>query len=225
MRDRFSKTSKRYNLIGERFGRLLVLDYVGKNNYNQLYYLCECVCGNQVKVLGHSLLNGRTKSCGCYRKERSKQESDKLKTINIKHNLHNHKLYSIWHHMKDRCYNNNYKSYMIYGGRGIKVCDEWKNNFQAFYDWAISNGYEDSLTIDRINTDGNYEPSNCRWATYKQQQNNRRNNHYITYNGATHTLSQWSEILNINSKTLRSRLYMNWTIERAFTTPVKKRNK
>lgn len=226
MRDRFSKTGKRYNLIGERFGRLLVLDFAGKNKYNQLYYLCVCNCGKEIVTLGHSLLSGVTKSCGCYHKEQSKKNSDRLKIINIKHNLCNHKLYSIWHQMKDRCYYEKYKSYKDYGGRGIIVCDEWKDNFQTFYDWAINNGYKDKLTIDRIDTNGNYEPSNCRWATYKEQQNNKRNNYLITYNGKTHTLTEWSELLDINTQTLRSRICLNnWSIERAFTTPIQKHNK
>lgn len=97
--------------------------------------------------------------------------------------------------MKQRCCGYNAKSYKHYGGRGITVCEEWRNSFEAFYEWAMANGYSDSLTLDRIDVNGNYEPSNCRWATMKEQNNNKRNNRNITYKGETHTLAQWIEIL------------------------------
>ena len=145
---------------------------------------------------------------------------------NTRHGLRYHPLYSILRNIKSRCYNANNPSYKDYGGRGIIVCDEWKNNVNAFYNWAITNGYKKGLTLDRKNNNGNYEPSNCQWATRFQQANNKRSNHYIVYNGERHTLKEWSTILGISNFTLRSRLCVyNWTIERAFTTPVKKRNK
>ena len=123
--------------------------------------------------------------------------------------------------MKARCYNSNQWNYQYYGGRGIKVCDEWKNNYNSFYNWALENGYQDNLSIDRIDTNGNYEPSNCRWVTDKEQKNNTRRNHYITYKGKTQSMSKWAEEINISYTTLRSRINTNkWSIEKAFTTPV-----
>lgn len=221
MRDKFSKTSKRYNLIGKRFGRLLVLDLQKIDKYRHLYYLCKCDCDNKTIVRADGLLSGTTKSCGCYKNEQRKEQCNKMHDINKKHGLYKHKLYKVWLSMKDRCYNKHGVPYKWYGFRGIKICDEWKNDFQAFYNWAINNGYQQGLSIDRINNERNYEPLNCRWATTKEQMNNTRKNCYITYNGETHTLSQWGKILNINNRTLRSRLCMNWSVERAFTTPVR----
>lgn len=225
MRDRFSKTSKRYNLIGEQFNRLLVLDLYKIDKYRHLYYLCKCDCGNETIVRADGLLRGTTVSCGCYKNEQRREQCKKMQDMNKKHGLYNTPLYRTWVSMKDRCYNINGIPYKWYGFRGITVCKEWKNNFQAFYDWSLKNGYQKGLSIDRIDTDGNYEPSNCRWTTMKEQMNNTRKNRYIIYNGTTHTLSQWSEILNINSRTLLSRFNMGWSIERAFTTPVQKHNK
>ena len=135
------------------------------------YWLCKCDCGKSVIVREPNIKNGHTKSCGCIRVERMKLENPKYN-----HGLRYHRLNSIWRGMKTRCYNQKSLEYSNYGGRGIKVCDEWKNDFKAFYDWAMSNGYRDNLTIDRINPFGNYEPSNCRWATYEEQAKNKRKN-------------------------------------------------
>lgn len=127
------------------------------------------------------------------------------------HGKHGTRIYSIFSDMKTRCYNKNYKKYKNYGGRGIKICDEWLNDFQSFYSWAMSNGYKDNLTIDRIDVNGNYEPSNCRWITIEEQQNNRRETIRVTYKNVTRTLSQWGEILNINRKTLWARYNKHWS--------------
>lgn len=120
--------------------------------------------------------------------------------------------------MKSRCTNTTIKAYKDYGGRGIKVCDEWLNSFEAFYDWAMKNGYADHLSIDRIDVNGNYCPENCRWATRKTQQMNKTNNLLIDFNGEKHTLAEWSEITGINRATIKSRLNAGWTIEKALTT-------
>ena len=117
--------------------------------------------------------------------------------------------------MKARCYNANNPYYYNYGGRGISICDEWLNDFSSFYNWAVNNGYKDTLFIDRINNNGNYEPSNCRWVTPKENSNNKRNNIYIAYKGETHTMSQWAEILQMSESTLRNRMYRNLTFEEA----------
>ena len=127
--------------------------------------------------------------------------------------------------MKTRCCNQKGRRYKDYGGRGIRICDEWKNDFTSFYNWSIANGQKENLTLDRINVNGNYEPSNCRWVDWKKQQNNRRNNFIIEYNKTKHTLQEWSEILPINmsSSILRYRILNGWSIEKAFTTPVDRR--
>lgn len=127
----------------------------------------------------------------------------------------------IYSHMKARCYNKNRWNYQYYGARGIKICDEWKNNYQAFKKWALENGYQDNLSIDRIDVNGNYCPENCRWTTDKEQKNNTRRNHYITYNGKTQSMSKWAEELNISYTVLRARINRSkWSIEKAFTKPV-----
>ena len=126
--------------------------------------------------------------------------------------------------MKERCYNANSDRYKDYGGKGTTVFDEWKNNFQSFYDWAMANGYKDSLTIDRIDTNGNYEPANSRWITNKEQQNNRTDNHYVTFNGETKTLKEWSEFLGVNYSTLNHRINQyGWSVEKALTEKVRVR--
>lgn len=198
------------NLENQRFGRLVVNDIAGRDNRGEVLWRCKCDCGNTIIALSSNLRrNNHTMSCGCYKKEI-------LKTVNKTHGMSKSSIYSIWCAMKRRCYQEKSKDYTDYGARGITVCDEWKNNFENFYEWAIRNGYEKGLSIDRINVNGNYEPSNCRWATLKEQANNKRNNHLIEYNGEAHTMKEWSEILGINYYTLHSRLRNNWTIERAF---------
>ncbi len=198
---------KKLNLIGKNFGKLTVIDESGYRN-KKVYWLCQCACGNLCEVPTGNLRSGNTTSCGCVHKE---SVSKLFKT----HGKTDTRLYVIWCHMKQRCYDENIKLYEYYGRRGIVMCDEWKDSFQAFYDWSINNGYNDTLTIDRIDVNGNYEPSNCRWATKTQQSRNRRSNIYFTYNGETHCLKEWCELLSLNYGTVHSRLCRNWSIERA----------
>ena len=145
----------------------------------------------------------------------------KKKSVWIKHGLHGTRIYNIFNGMKGRCYCKEHFAYESYGGRGITVCDEWRNSFQAFYDWAMSNGYRDDLTLDRINNDGNYEPLNCRWITMKEQCSNRRNNHLLTYKGETKTLTEWAELYGKSYVALFMRLKRGWSIEKAIETPLR----
>lgn len=162
---------KAKDLTNRRFERLKVIRRVENKNYRAMW-LCECDCGNRKVITSYQLLSGDTKSCGCLGKEnRTKSRT--------KHHKTNTKLYYVWKGMKQRCYNPKNKYYYNYGGRGITICEEWKNDFGKFYEWAIKNGYDEnalhkSCTIDRINNSGNYEPNNCRWVDMKTQSNNRR---------------------------------------------------
>lgn len=200
------------DLTGQRFGKLVVIKCVGRKRTHK-NYLCQCDCGNLHEVTSPDLKSGRVNSCGCLRREIRIQK-------NTTHNLRKHRLFSIWANMKSRCYNPNTDHYSSYGARGIRVCEEWLNDFQAFYDWAMKNGYRDDLTIDRIEVNGNYEPGNCRWATSKRQANNTRRCVKVILNGETKTLSEWCDLLGINYRTVQDRRRRGWKIEDALLTRV-----
>lgn len=201
------------DLSGLKFGRLKVVELHHTDQFRKSYWKCECECGKIVIVRGSALTTGNTKSCGCLIYE----------SKNIKHGMKHERLYRIWSGIKARCYTKNNKAYDRYGGRGISMCQEWKDNFVAFYKWAMDNGYLDDLSIDRINVNGNYEPSNCRWSTPKEQSDNKRCNILITISGITLDLQQWCDKIGINRSTVNTRVRIcGWDYEKALTEPVRK---
>ena len=195
-------TGKFKDLTGQRFGKLTVLkmsdEYRISPKYQKRQYLwiCKCDCGNITTVTSHSLRSGHTTSCGCNIIEAA-----------TKHGKYGTRIYNIYLKMCARCRNSNVHEYENYGGKGIKVCDEWsgENGFINFYNWAIANGYNDKLTIDRIDPNKDYCPKNCRWTDYTAQANNRKSNIYMEYNGETHTLAEWAIITGIPYLILHNR--------------------
>lgn len=206
------------NLSGMRFGRLTCIKPVGRYEKGRsIIWQCKCDCGKTINVIGGSLRSGNTQSCGCLQKEKAAASGRESR----KHGMIYSGLYKSWAHMKARCLHKSNKSHKDYGGRGIKVCDEWME-FVPFMEWAMANGYQNGLTIERVDNDGNYEPSNCIWATPIIQANNKRNNRRLTLNGKTMTVSQWASALGINASTLHSRLCSGWGTEKALSTPTSK---
>lgn len=205
--------SKKLELEGKRFGRLVAICDSGERRANNVKWLCKCDCGNYVKVEAVSLRRGNTISCGCYNIENFTQRI-------TKHGDYKTRLYSIYRCMKNRCNNKNNTNYKTYGAIGIKVCEEWMDNYFNFKEWAVNNGYQETLTLDRIDVNKGYSPTNCRWVDYKTQGNNKRTNHYITYKGKKQTLTQWAEQVGMKPNCLQTRLSRGWSVERALTEVV-----
>ena len=198
------------DLTGKKFGRLSVIERA-ENKGKKVVWLCKCDCGNYKKVMSCSLSKGATNSCGCLHKEKLYHNKNCMK-----HGQRHTKLYEVWLSMKQRCENSNSQYYYRYGGRGITVCDEWKD-FEPFYEWSISNGYKDGLTIDRKDNDKEYSPNNCRWTDRITQANNTSRNHYLTYNGKTQTVAQWAREIGITHRCLLHRIERGWSVEKALT--------
>lgn len=209
------------DLTGMRFGRLIVIeraeDHIRKDGHKRTRWLCKCDCGNVCTVNADNLTRGMQISCGCHRKEA-------LKKSTTTHGMADSRLYYVWYSMRKRCTNSNVKAFPQYGGRGITVCDEWENDFKAFYDWAIKNGYDENAKkgvceIDRIDNNLGYSPENCRISTRQEQMNNIRCNHWIEFNGEKHTLAQWGRITGMPASKIYQRICkLGWSPERALTT-------
>lgn len=203
------------NLAGQRFGRLAVVSEVGRNKRCYVLWKCICDCGNDFTTASVYLLSGVTKSCGCL-------ASEIVSKRMFKHGMSNEKLYSVWANMLGRCNNPNDHAYTNYGGRGIQVCAEW-HDFIPFIDWTTNNGYAEGLEIDRIDNDGWYSPSNCRFVTAKQNLRNTRSNKHVTYDGKTMIIAEWAECLGMPHWILSSRLRNGWSVQDAFTKSVQRR--
>lgn len=206
------------DLTNKRFGRLVAIkiDHFEETpGSKRTYWFCKCDCGNSIVVRSDSLTSGNTKSCGCFNIDSHKRNSIKK-----------HKLYRVYWGMKQRCYCEEDRAYKWYGAKSVKICDEWLNSYESFYNWCMNNGYKEGLTIDRINCNGNYEPSNCRFITMQEQLNNTNRNRIFTYNGESLNIVQWSRKLGISQNTLYARLITyHWETEKALTKPVEIRRR
>lgn len=190
------------DLTGQRFGRLVVIG-IDDRNTRKTYYNCQCDCGKIKSVRSDSLIAGAIQSCGCMKREQDRKNL----TANHKHKMSHTRIYECWQHMKRRCYCPQDKRYDRYGGRGITVCDEWRDDFNAFYKWALENGYSEDLTIDRIDNNKGYSPDNCRWADTTTQNRNRSCTIKITIGNSTRNLSEWCEIFDLDYKTIAARYH------------------
>ena len=192
----------KYNLLGgEKFGMFVVLSELPKRD-NYRYILCRCECGSEIEIRLTSITSGASKSCGCLTRANDKNNLD-----TSTHGLSKHPLYKVYYGILRRCYDTSSQRYNDYGGRGIVMCEEWRNSFLSFYNWALANGWQRRLQIDRYpNNDGNYEPSNCRIATSQQNSNNKRNTTKVKFNGENITVTDLARGTNIPRTTLRRKL-------------------
>lgn len=202
------------DLSGKKINYLSVL-YFGEKIGNKNYWVCQCVCGTIKSISADKLNANRAKSCGCLKNQLSAK-------ARIKHGFSNTRLSRILNGIIQRCNNPNLKNYNNYGGRGISICNEWVNNKSSFYKWAIDNGYNDNLEIDRINVNGNYEPNNCRWVDLKTQARNKRTSKVISYGSDKLTVAEWCEKINISQKCFFQRSKLGWDIKKIIETPVLK---
>lgn len=204
---------KKEDLKGQRFGRWTVIEPAITYPSKGTRWLCKCDCGKERVVAAQSLKRGRSKSCGCLHIDINKSHAKHGCAGTITNGIlkGRSRLYNTWGKMKQRCSNPKIERYPVYGGRGIRVCDEWQT-FKPFKEWAYKNGYKEGLQIDRINNDGDYEPSNCRWVTPKQNANNTSRNIDITYCGETHSIAVWSELTGIKAGTIYKRYHQGWSI-------------
>ena len=201
------------NIIGEKYGKLTVIEQLDERKNGKVLWLCKCECGGEIKTYKSKLESSSVKSCGCLHINLLFKNGNVPKNKNPIHinglNIYKTRLYRIFIGMKERCNNQNNKNYNKYGGRGISISKDWLVDFMSFYNWSMSNGYEDILTLDRIDNNGNYEPSNCRWVNRKIQANNRSNNKYVVYEGCKYTYSEFESKFNIPQKNLQKLIKSN----------------
>lgn len=202
--------------IGQKFGRLTILEYHPNNRKSS--YLCKCECGLIKEIKCDHVVQGLTKSCGCLSRELKSQRSLGNK-YSATHDKSGTRLYQIWGDMIQRCHNPKQKVYKWYGAIGIKVCEEWKNDYTLFEKWALENSYSDELTIDRIDFNGDYEPNNCRWVSMKEQSRNKKDTILITHNGKTQCLKDWCVELNKPYPTIVNRIRNGWQPKIALLVP------
>jgi hypothetical protein len=196
------------DLTGMRFGRWFVIERA-PNKGKAAMWRCRCYCGTEKIVHGTSLKSGASTMC---------RSCSYLSRKPRLHGLSHHPLYRIWQRIKSSTTNPNHQDYEWYGGKGVRVCEEWFDDFLKFYEWSISNGYQPGLTIDRIEVNGDYEPSNCRWVPFKEQTLNRTDNVWLTHNGVTHTIKVWSQITGIRPSTLYGRYHKGWPPDKILST-------
>lgn len=193
--------AKFLDITGDKYGKLVVLEY-GYKKDKKNYWKCVCECGKETTVSINSLRTGNSKSCGCLQKEIAKKYRH-----STTHGKFGTRIYQTWSAMKSRCYNSKVDSYKRYGARGITVCEDWKNDFTKFYEWAMNNGYEDDLTIERLNANGNYSPNNCTFIPGNQQSNNRRCSIFVKIGNETRNITGWEKATGIGRMTLYRRYH------------------
>jgi len=197
------------DLTNQRFGRLVVIKRA-PNKGKKVAWYCQCDCGKTTIATTTNLCQHLMFSCGCLKMEKLLQRS-------TKHNLSRTKIYDVWIAIRKRCYSPANISYKNYGGRGITICEDWKNNFSSFYEWSMKNGYKEGLSIDRIDNNGNYCPENCRWTDKLTQANNTRTNHFITFCNQTKTIAEWARHFNLPYSNILAKLQKNnYDAEKAF---------
>lgn len=205
------------DLRGQRYGRLVALNDTGKRSSRNAIWLFMCDCGNVVERKSGEVRRGACSSCGCLAREGASERMEQIRHLgtesSTKHGMTGSREWVSWDSMKQRCTNEAHKSYHNYGGRGIKVCQEWIDSFEAFL--KDMGERPEGMTLERVDTDGNYCPENCVWATRKQQANNRRSNHDLVHGGITKTVKQWSEEKGISDKAILYRLKAGWSVEDA----------
>lgn len=203
-----------FDLSGQRFGRLTAIRKIGKANGHGALWLCSCDCGKDTETRAQYLRSGATTSCGCYRTELLAERMKKIGTEQIKHGKARRgsrdPLFYVWYGMHGRCKYPSHISYKNYGGKGIKVCDEWQE-FEPFYEWAISHGYKKGLQLDRIDSEKDYSPDNCRFITQSENSKRRKGTHWITINGETHTIPEWAKIVGMTPTGIYYRLRHGWS--------------
>lgn len=196
--------------VGQTFGNLTIIEALNSSGQYRMV-MAECICGKVKEYSLDNIKSGKSKSCGCVRPRA------------VKHGLIHHPLYWVFSGMKDRCYNSNSRVYHLYGGSGVRICDEWLNDFLSFYNWAINNGWQPGLEIDKDikGTGLLYSPETCCFVTEKQNCNKRRSSKYLTFDSETKTVAEWSDLVGLSQQVIYKRMKRGWSVEKSLTTPLK----